>query len=354
MLAAQMYLQPIKHKILALLGLSRRDLSSIAIKQWTIAPASRQAVQPSIYIESHLERVTGTAVETSVAHEMAVLRNNFQEHRATTAFLLEAVDVVDGYLYCGRWKDRLLPVNAPLWASKPVDEIKSGSLACTFVGNSRFGHWLIDDLALHLAAESLGEPFVVERQAYSHEEEYRQLLDIRQRKVSRTRLHQMVIIDDIGQNPHKRERYDLLRSRLASNVCATERRSGYIFIRRGVTGQSRSLVNEAEVEAYLISQGFAVVDPEQMSPTEIAQRTLEARLVVSVEGSHIAHVMYTMAEGGVVCCIQPPTRFVNIFRGYGACLNFRYAVLVGHMNDQGFRVSLDDLKAILDRIAAVQ
>jgi hypothetical protein len=71
---------------------------------------------------------------------------------------------------------------------------------------------------------------------------------------------------------------------------------------------------------------------------------------MGVEGSQIPHALLTMADKGVLCCLQPPSRFANTFKGYTDCLDMRYAMLVGYAAPGGFRIDLDDLSRLLEKI----
>lgn len=355
-----MYLKPLKNKMLSLLGMANQSLQDACTISWEIAPAQRQTVPPAIYNPADLCHVTASLRGSTIAREVEKLDGGIHEHASTKAFLLKNVDVVDGFLYCDRWKDTVLPRRAPLLASKPEIDIVHGSLACTWSGNVFFGHWITDDLTLYLAAEATGDPFIVERSQYLHEAEYRQLLGIPRHTVRRVHYHELIVFHDSGQNKYKRRRYDVLRARLKAQVAS--RHVKRVLLRRGSMGApasrlyattsaaARTIINSADVEAYLTSQGFSIVDPENLSPSEIAAQTMGATVVLGVEGSQIPHALLTMAEGGVLCCIQAPSHFNNTIRDYTDCLGMRYSILVGRATEGGFLVDLDDLKLVLEKI----
>lgn len=343
-----MYLQPLKHKALSLIGLRPRELRAACVKSWVLAPAEEGRAPPAIYDAEDLGRVTGSPSATSTAQEMHRLTVDTAHHRATTAFLLKNVDVVDGYLYGTRWKTRVLPVKAPLMAAKPQMRLPQGTIACTWNGNLYFGHWLTDDLPLYLAGEKTGNPFILERTPYKHEPEYRQLLDIHCHALRRAHFDELAVIEDFGQNTYKRKRYEELRRRIAALVPSAGAKR--VFIARGIRAENRVLVNEPELEAYLQAQGFEVLRPGELTPRQIAARTMGAKLVIGVEGSQLLHALLTMAPGGVICSIQPPFRFVNVIRDYTSCLDMHYATILGHVAGGGFRVDIEGLKRLLERI----
>ncbi len=344
----QVYLRPFRDKAISLLGLSHECVADACIRTWQLAPAQSKPAAPALYDPAELNHVQGTWSGTTVAAEVHKLISPFQDHAATRAFLLKDLDVVDGYIYGGRWKSRLLPVGPPIWASAPEAHIPHATLACSWSGNVYFGHWVTDDLSLYLAAAELGNPFTLERKPYLHEPQYRELLQVPNPALRRAHFDEMILLEDVGQNDYKRRRYELLRSRLRAQ--ARKPGSKHVFIRRGTSGEARRIVNSSEVESFLSAQGFAVIDPEALTPVDIAAQLQDARIVISVEGSQLAHALLSMAQGGILCCIQPPWRFNNIHRGHTECLGMRYAILVGRTCDGGFRVEIDGLKRLLDKM----
>ncbi len=345
-----MYLAPLKHKLLSLLGAGDEELSAVCARSWQLAPATQQTVAPPIYNPADLERITSSPGPAPLARQLQDFHSTTRHHLPTTAFLLEDVDAVQGYLYCRRWKQALMPAPVPIWARRPELQIAHGSLACTWYGNIYFGHWICDDVPLHLAAEQTGEPVILERSAYLHEPGYRDLLAAPRHAIERAHFDTLVIIRDAAQNDYKRRRLEVLRSRLGAQLRGAGAQR--IFISRGLTGQQRAIVNAEELQAYITSQGFCSIDPERLSAAQIAARTWGSRVVLGMEGSHMAHALLTMAPGGVLCCIQPPWQFTSVLREYTQNADVRYAVVVGHAAPGGLRVDLDDLKRVLERIEA--
>ena len=69
------------------------------------------------------------------------------------------------------------------------------------------------------------------------------------------------------------------------------------WIRRGKVGQRRILTNKGEVEAFLESRGFAIIDPQTMGVEEMIGKLLGAPIVVGVEGSQLSHGLLTVGDG---------------------------------------------------------
>jgi len=173
------------------------------------------------------------------------------------------------------------------------------------------------------------------------------LLNIQCESVARAHFDEVIVLQDFGQNSHKKKRYEVLRSRLRERVRGVGAKR--VLLRRGNLGQSRAIVNAPEFESYLSSQGFSIVEPETLTPLEVAAQTMGAEVVIGVEGSQIPHALLTMADGGILCCLQPPSRFNNTIKGYTDCLDMQYAILVGRPAPGGFSIDMDGLKLMIER-----
>ena len=111
------------------------------------------------------------------------------------------------------------------------------------------------------------------------------------------------------------------------------------------------LVNEAAITRFLTDRGFEVIDPATASAEQIAVQTLEAKIVVGVEGSHLSHAIYTAADGCTFLVLQPPDRFALAYKEFTDRLDMTFAFLVGDRAPHGFTVPVDDLARMLDFLA---
>jgi len=324
------------------------SLAQISIRTWTLCTKEVTTVVPAIYLTESLGRVSGVMSDTTYERELRRVEGGKVEHAATVVYTVAKARLYNGSLYAGAWRNPLLDRGAgsPHLRLEPWVE-KTGALACTLYGNRYFGHWVYDDLPLSLAAETLDHPVIVARRPYHHEPGYRQMLDLERRTCTEGVFERMLVLEDVGQNSFKKRRYQELRARLRSR-CPADGRS-LIYIRRGARHalERRFLVNGPEVERFLVSRGFRVVDPDELSAEEIVRQIMGAKLVIGTEGSHMAHAAYTMADDSVLCVLQPPDRFNNVFKDYTGCLDQRYAFVVGAPAEGGFRVEPDEIDRTL-------
>lgn len=90
------------------------------------------------------------------------------------------------------------------------------------------------------------------------------------------------------------ESINLLRSTLTNNSIVSTKFREKIFIKR--SSISRNLLNSNEVEDYLRSQGFIVIEPEKLSFRDQINLFLNANIVVAQGGAALANIIF-MPEG---------------------------------------------------------
>lgn len=325
-------------------------VSEISSRSWTICPAENATVPAAIYLDETLGRVAGVGLDTTRDNELRRIKGGATEHAPTLAHEVRRAHLLDGSLYKGPWRWPLAPGRVPLyWRGDCVFE-GSAALACTYYGGIFFGHWMRDDLSLALAAEGIDKPVTIQRAAFRHEPGYRELLGIHTAARAACAFDRIVVVEDFSQNAFKRKRYDELRARLAARIPKSPCRR--VYLRRGAIGAQdpRVLVNGGDVESFLAARGFGIVDPDRLSPEELCRQLRGVRLVVGIEGSHLAHAIYTMASDGVICALQPPQRFNNVYKDYTDCAGMRYAFVVGIPGNGGFTIPEDDLARTLEKI----
>lgn len=326
-------------------------VAEMSSRSWTICPSEKATVPAAIYLNESLERVTGVGLDTTRDIELRRIRGGTTEHAPTLAHEIRQAHLLDGSLYKGPWRWPLAPGRVPLyWRGDCVFE-RSAALACTYYGGIYFGHWMRDDLSLALAAEGIDQPITLQRASFRHEPGYRELLGIHTAAREACAFDRIVVMEDYSQNTLKRKRYDELRARLSARVPESAIRR--VYLRRGAIGarDPRVLTNGAEIESFLVARGFGIVDPDRLSPEELCRDLRGARLVVGIEGSHLAHTIYTMSDDGVICALQPPNRFNNVYKDFTDCAGMRYAFVVGAPASGGFSIQENDLARTLEKIS---
>jgi capsular polysaccharide biosynthesis protein len=344
-------LTPLTQRVLRLTT-GKKTYQQICDKQWTLYPGESFVSPPAIYLDGELDKVTAVQPETTYAYEIERIQGGKREHGATTAYQLQNAHILNGYVYKGPMRHTLVTTKESLFNSSVTEYIPKAALASTFTGIRYFGHWLTDDLTLALAAQQMATAVTVERKLTEHQVEYSNLFEIDTVPVTQAKCSELIIIDDVGQNRFKRERYEYMRLQL-KKLGLVQPHRGVMFV-RGTSGVQRLLVNEDEVAEFLKVRGFAIINPSRKSATEIARQTLGAKVIVGVEGSQLTHGLFSMADDGTILTLQPPYRFNNIYKDYTDCLGMKYAFVIGKEVSDGFEINLDDLARTVDKIENYQ
>lgn len=271
-------------------------------------------------------------------------------HDATLAYRLRNVEYADGHLYANGLRHSQVERREPYAVSMgDAETIEACSLPGSVIGDKYFGHFLSDTTSTTLLAQEFAPALLPEgtsRAAWSHAGPYYEFLDLHPGTIRKAHIKDAWVFQDYAMTASRRERLTRLRDRLRA---LGGPRSGHgVFIRRKTSGALRLLLNEDEIEARLRAENFEIVDPVADPAEEIISRICNASIVVSVEGSALAHGLLAMAPQGSMLTLQPPYRFDNIWKDYTDLLGMRYGYVVGEGSPDTFRVDLDDIMRTID------
>lgn len=335
--------------------LARRfvDLRSLACRRWVVCPGDERRVPPAIHPPEAMSKVRRLCNTRDRAAEQRLLEGGVVKHEPTEAYVVRNVDLVGAWLYsrAGKLQPGFGAEKIVLRDLPPRRTIRRATLVSNNSGSHYFGNFLWDDLPLELLDEDRASHIAVVKRPYEHESTYRELFDTPQAPVvQHARIEELTIFSDFAQNASKEARMRTLRARIRRQVKRAENGAPGVYIRRGQSGERRVMENEADIEEHLAAHGFMIIDPAVTSARDIAAKSLDAKLVIGVEGSHLAHALYTMADDAAFLVLQPPYRFSLVHKEFADRLGMRYAFLVGDPSPNGFSVRLDDLEAMLDRL----
>jgi len=326
------------------------DYRASALRSWTVHPAAELAAPPALYVESELDLVKAVQHETTWENETRRIRGGLIHHDATRAWQFENIRAYGGDLYPGHLKCKLTAGPSPWLDDAPHQDIEEAALACSWIGNRYFGHAINDDLPLYLLASEYGTPFRTSPDPHLHQAEARELLNMPIQVYRNASFRKLIIFHDTGQNEHRIGRYQEMRRR----VCARYKPRDLVGVMfyRGSSGAKRLLVNEEEVAMEVEALGFRVLRPSALTLDEILRSALGAGIILGVEGSQLCFGTLTAAAGGAILAIQPPQRFNNWLKDSADALGFRYGFTVGEPCEEGFLVSTDRLKRLIDMAVA--
>lgn len=331
-----------------------KTFREVCAREWIISPASVSTAPPAICLLGETEKVTGVGPGTNVLHEQLRVKGGRRDHAATKARILRNAYLLGDYIYKRAAKIQI-GVSSERWLCQSFGgEIKDiASLACSEVDSKYFGHWVTDGIPLLMAALEVAPPIRNSDPMTLHQQQYLSMLGLNYESFKGGRIRELIILEDFGQNKYKRVRYERIRKSLCRLGGHPPSHAGAIIL-RGMSGASRSLINEQEIADYLLSIGFKVIDPQLQSANEIVAAIKGALVVVGVEGSHLAHGLFAMNPRGTLLVLQPPYRFNNVHKDYTDCMDLKYAFVVGEVCNGGFRMPIDHFKKTLDLIAAHQ
>jgi hypothetical protein len=322
-----------------------RTLESVAVNTWEISPSETSISPPAYFLPNQLERVTGWAFSSE--HPRRKMEGCSVVHGATRGFLLKDVWLIDGALY----KDDAYSWLAPRfswWPRVRVEcEIDRGAVYCTASGNKYFGQWLMDDCVTYPMASAEGAPVTTAHAVNIHTPGYEAWLGMKPVRLHNAFFRELVIFEDIGQNSHKHLRFRAMSDQLLSHVKASPHPG--VFILRGGTGELRLLHNEIELAEHLRDRrGFRILDPAKFDVPTIVATCAGARSVVGIEGSGLMHGILLLQPGGSVLTLQPPNRFVRVYKDLTDRDYQHFGFVVGRPEGKGFRVDPVEVERTLD------
>lgn len=334
------------------------DLRDLAQRQFVLCPSETTTVAGAIYDAASISKVSQLSPWRRWEVESLLMNGGSIEHHATIAHEIGEVEIVDAFMYSGAGKAQVGYGSERLFLSDhgPRRQFDHATLIASRYGSQYFGNFLQDDIPLGLlAADDGSNPVSVVNRGYPHEAGYRRVLGVEAgTQVRRAHVKRLTMFTDFAQNSLKEARYRILRSNLRRSIVEAQgsrRAPRGIYIRRGRTGELRLLENESEIEQYLSALDFRIIDAEAMTPEAIASAALDARIVVSVEGSQLAHGIYCAADDAVFLVLQPPNRLSMVYKEFTDRLGMGFAFLVGDPAGPGFRVAPSDLGRMFDRLS---
>lgn len=345
-------LTPILARTLSSLG-ATTDLRAGAVRTRMLAPGDETDVPAALHLEGEVERIRGTDPDTVLEVELERLRARRVRHAATLAHVLRDVTWSSGHACGRRTHHRATDARLRLWSREAVASLDRAVVASTQYGSRYFGHWLTDDVPLAMTASPLAPPIVPNRKWTPHQRQYLTLFGLSPRSVEEAWVRELTILDDVGANASKRERWQHMRARVRRLGGPAAERPGVMFL-RGSTGNIRRLTNEMEIAEHFAARGFEIVEAETLTVHELARRAAGARVVLGVEGSQVLHGLFAMADGGAVVTLQPPDRFLTSIKIYCDALGLRFAMVIGDGSTTKFHIDVDRVARTVDLALAAR
>lgn len=334
----------LSYKSRVLLG-GRRSYKECSDSSWIVSPEEKATSPRALFDLEDLDKITKVQHETSINRERSRILGGEKRHAPTIAYHFTDIQASNGNLYKGNMKYGLRGSRDNLFVDDVFVDIPSGCLSCSAMGAKYFGHWMRDDIPKYLASKEIALPLSCMSQMTQHQEDYSSLFGINPVNYLSGRIRELTILEDYGQNSSKKDRYDLLRSKI-KNKYPKSSKSG-VMILRGSSGEKRGLINEIEVIDFLKRNNFDIIDPERHSVDEIITKC-RVDILIGVEGSQLSHFNYAGNDHGAIITLQPPNRFNNVYKDYADCIEMTYGFVVGDAGDcGGFSIDISKLDKII-------
>jgi Glycosyltransferase 61 len=329
----------------------RNKFQEMATRSWQLSPAVESVAPTSIFDPADLQKVTGVIEVDTIEEQFARACGGPMTHRASVAYEIRDAVLCNGDLFSRRVSLPIRSRKRAILAARDCAEYRDAALASSHYGIRYFGHWMLDDLPQTLAAAEIAPPVSVLTEPSPAQRGYLRLLDLKPDEISDAYFERIVVIDDVGQNDYKRDRYRQLHRQAQRN--AAPKRSSGVMMLRGTGGVRRVLVNESEVADLARSRGMTVLDPLTSSVDEMINASADTDLVLGVEGSHLTNATMWMSLSGTLVTLQPPQRFCMVAKDRCDCVGIRHGFIVGDpQGEHDFRIDIPALERLLDRVAA--
>lgn len=325
------------------------DLVAVAVESTVLAPEETEIGPGLIMLPDQFARARAMAPGVgTLADELGLLGDERITHAPVIRHTFRdclvrphGVDAPGGRLAVG-------PDLGYRPVSGPLPEIDSAHFCMTGVSNHFFGHWLLDACATALLPEPDEMYFLSPFSARGHAPDYLAAFRLKAGIPPACLVRRLHIYQDYAQGTLKRARYATMRDRLRQKFPGTPRGGDRLYIRRGGSGQARPIADEDSLVARLVDDGFEVLDIADASLAEIQERGRRARVVVSMEGSHLCHMHLAMPQGGCMIALMPADRVSAMLGGFAQAVGLRFGLLMMEPTETGYRVDVDDLRRTIE------
>jgi Glycosyltransferase 61 len=242
----------------------------------------------------------------------------------------------------------------------PSPNYYSGA-ACVLgtLGADNYYHWMLDimpRLSLIRQHEELQSiPLIVPKQLKTFQKESLQMAGFSSDRIIEfdgnfcqvEKLYYLSSLGDTG-NPSP---YDVLSLRelfLDKHSCNQPPSSKYLYITRR-DAKYRRVLEEHKLTEYLQSIGFEVVCLSDLSFAEQIQKFNRAKIIIAPHGAALANMVFAPENAQIVELF--PEDYINgCFWALANVCRYKYAFLIGCSEQSDFRISLDKLKALLEKV----
>lgn len=308
-----------------------------------------------IYLEGDLEKVKQAPFGITLQDEFEDFFSPTYSSGPFYHYQIDNMLLLKNRIYFDDYEYQLNPLEKAVryYQSKDLDEIENISFTSMRISNVFFGHWLREELMLidYLQGKSeiLSSSYITPQK--------KDIVDFFNLKFIVSQYAKIKHADMYDGWQHSKIYIDILKKykeKIASTMEASDSEMPHIvYLRRGGSATNRALKNENELintlrKSYKVTDFVAESTPIQ----ELYPKIYSADIILSIEGSQMAHAIIAGRFGATLLCIQPPERFYNPFKNYCADVGLKYAILVAEpgKDKASFFVDIKRLSYLLKKV----
>lgn len=306
----------------------------------------------ALFEADQIDRVQSCAFGRALADEMATLTATSFIERHRQAFDLGPSVIAGGQVFS---KDHPFflgqhsVLRAALGPARHYDRL---NIVSSYQGLKYFGHWLRDDCPLFEALHQEEDSCFLSLPDWSDRTLYEPAFGHQDHEVPFARVEALTLHSEQGFNLDKGRRIKRLRERLRAQH--PPRSSGHIvYLSRGATPNPRDMANRAALEDAFEAAGIRVIHPSS-DPAHLVHETMDARMIITVEGSQAAHGAYLLANGGAMLILQTPHRFYNPHHEWARLLGMHYGTVIGTPKGATYDIDAGEVFSMMDRLLKLQ
>jgi Glycosyltransferase 61 len=327
------------------------SISDIASECIELCPPETGEGSRAIYLPDQLDKVVRPAPESNIELEKSRIGAGPRQHMPTVAYKINDAYISSTAIYkknfCSRYP--VSNFSQPVLGGTPVDPSQPLSMTSSWTGVKYFGHWLLENVPTYMLAKDFGTPISMRTGVWADKARYGQLFQQSWNQYYTGKVSTLYLFQDFSENSLKVKRYRALRTALRQAL-RPKYGDHLVYLKRGGGGANvRKIVNEAELVEALANKNFKIVDLEKDPVESVIAQLLDAKLVVTLEGSHANHANYTLADDGGVLFLMAPRLFTNMNKGWTDAMGLDYGFVVGDdIDDNSFSMDISNVLKTID------
>ena len=332
----------------------QRDVRDLARAVEEIAPAEVEPVPPAIYLPGAEKHFFGAHPWTTVETELSVLDTTAHHGPVRRYEFHDVLAHPAGFDSPGGGRHRIRRGQGVAAGSGRIARIHTACYCMSRASDTYFGHWLRDACPTALLARA-GEAQIIHAQPdWTHAPAYLEAFSLNPESSPVVHVEKLSLFEDHAQGSSKRQRYASLRKLVRAAFPSRDDGPRAVYFRRGASGARRTIANEEALIARLSDVGFTVVDVMGQSLADLAYNLRSARLVVTIEGSHVNHLYFLLPDAARLLVLIPADKLAMVHLGICRALRFRFGFSVLSPVEDEYGADIDGVLETLELLEQAQ